>query len=62
MALRSQVRQQPALPRRYDVGRLGPRQFRLWSCGVRRVDAGLQTGGTGSEAINISCLIMATPD
>ena len=29
-------------PRRYDVGRLGPRQFRLWSCGVRRVDAGQQ--------------------
>ncbi len=25
--------------RRYDPGRLGPKKFRLWSCGVRRVEA-----------------------
>eukprot|EP00931_Biecheleriopsis_adriatica_P029499 TRINITY_DN17507_c0_g2_i1.p1 TRINITY_DN17507_c0_g2~~TRINITY_DN17507_c0_g2_i1.p1 ORF type:complete len:596 (+),score=96.03 TRINITY_DN17507_c0_g2_i1:98-1885(+) len=27
--------------RRYDLLRLGPRNFRLWSCGVRRVDVDL---------------------
>ena len=29
----------PFLGRRYDPGRLGPKKFRLWSCGVRRVEA-----------------------
>lgn len=27
--------------RRYDLARLGPKEFRLWSCGVKRVDIDL---------------------
>lgn len=37
--------------RRYDVGRLGPRRFRLWSCGVRRVDIDL----TSSRGQRLRC-------
>eukprot|EP00450_Noctiluca_scintillans_P026931 CAMPEP_0194515818 /NCGR_PEP_ID=MMETSP0253-20130528/48573_1 /TAXON_ID=2966 /ORGANISM="Noctiluca scintillans" /LENGTH=516 /DNA_ID=CAMNT_0039359603 /DNA_START=21 /DNA_END=1567 /DNA_ORIENTATION=- len=28
--------------RRYDVSKLGPKEFRLWSCGVKRVDVTLR--------------------
>jgi len=37
--------------RRYDPGRLGPKKFRLWSCGVRRVDIDL----TNSRGQQLRC-------
>jgi len=37
--------------RRYDVARLGPKEFRLWSCSVKRVDVTL----TNPRGMKIKC-------